>query len=492
MKRQAFNPFLPLSEYIADGEVHVFGDRVYLYGSHDKEGGNTFCMLDYVVYSAPADDLSDWRFDGVSYCAKDDPQYGERVKYLYAPDVVRGNDGRYYLYYCMAGEKGQHGYENPISVAVSDSPAGKFRFIGFVRDQNGKPFTERVMFDPAVINDDGTIRIYSGTCYPFENFSNAITKKILLKIQARMFGKSAKEIERIGGVMGAYTFTLADDMLTINSEAVRIMPLKTKDTPFSEHAFYEGASIRKIGNVYYFIYSSVKNHELCYATSRFPDCDFRFGGTIVSNGDVGFKGRKEKDRLNTTGTTHGCIEQINGRWYVFYHRLTHNSDYSRQMCAERINIASDGSIGQVPITSCGLNDGPLAGNGVYPAAIACILTNGKMRHITNRKGKGGVPNIANRGEERYIADICNKTYIGFRYFCLKGCTKVRFWLRGTGRGKMYVTAEQCKQTKEVFIFPSEDWRIYETIIDKQAFTSLYFYFKGNGKIDFLQFELRER
>jgi len=36
MKNQAFNPYLPCYEYIPDGEPHVFGDRVYIFGSHDK------------------------------------------------------------------------------------------------------------------------------------------------------------------------------------------------------------------------------------------------------------------------------------------------------------------------------------------------------------------------------------------------------------------------------------------------------------------------
>lgn len=73
MKKQVYNPFLPLDEYIPDGEPHIFGDRVYLYGSHDLEGGHTFCMGDYTVYSAPVDDLSDWRLEGVIYSAKQDP-----------------------------------------------------------------------------------------------------------------------------------------------------------------------------------------------------------------------------------------------------------------------------------------------------------------------------------------------------------------------------------------------------------------------------------
>lgn len=53
MKKQVFNPYLPLDRYIPDGEPHVFGDRVYIYGSHDKEGGDNFSLLDYECWSAP-------------------------------------------------------------------------------------------------------------------------------------------------------------------------------------------------------------------------------------------------------------------------------------------------------------------------------------------------------------------------------------------------------------------------------------------------------
>ena len=134
--------------------------------------------------------------------------------------------------------------------------------------------------------------------------------------------------------MGPCTVTVGDDMMTVTSEPRHIIPADVTGTSFAAHPFFEASSIRKIGEKYYFIYSSWQNHELCYATSDYPDRDFVFGGTIVSNGDVGYQGRAEKDRLNMTGTTHGSIENINGQWYVFYHRLTHKSDYSRQACAE--------------------------------------------------------------------------------------------------------------------------------------------------------------
>lgn len=83
MKRQAVNPVLPLSEYIPDGEPHVFGDRIYLFGSHDKEACETFCMLDYMGWSAPVDDLGNWTCSGSIYSAKQDPLYDpERMPHM--------------------------------------------------------------------------------------------------------------------------------------------------------------------------------------------------------------------------------------------------------------------------------------------------------------------------------------------------------------------------------------------------------------------------
>ena len=37
--RQVTNPYLPSWEYVPDGEPYVFGDRVYVYGSHDFFNG---------------------------------------------------------------------------------------------------------------------------------------------------------------------------------------------------------------------------------------------------------------------------------------------------------------------------------------------------------------------------------------------------------------------------------------------------------------------
>ena len=103
----AGNPFMAPWERIPDGEPRVFTDphtgsqRMYVYGSHDYYNGHVFCMGDYMGWSAPVDDLSDWRCEGVIYPRTADPLNADGHMCLYAPDVTQGPDGRYYLYYVL-------------------------------------------------------------------------------------------------------------------------------------------------------------------------------------------------------------------------------------------------------------------------------------------------------------------------------------------------------------------------------------------------------
>ena len=481
-----FNPFLPLSEYVPDGEPHIFGDRIYIFGSHDKEGGDTFCMLDYVTYSASVDDLTDWRYEGVIYRAEQDPQYKDKP-YMYAPDVVHGNDGKYYLYYSMSGFRGVGGYIGPISVAVSDSPAGPYEFLGFVRNKDGSPMEKYVCFDPGVINDDGIIRLYYGTQYPYEEEESFPETGI--EEMMEMFGRTREEILSYkDSIMGPVMLTLEDDMLTVKEEPHHIIPYRVKGTGFEEHPFFEASSIRKVNGRYYFIYSSMQNHELCYATSDYPDRDFVYGGTIVSNGDVGYNGRTAENKLNMTGTTHGSIIEVKGKWYVFYHRLTHKSDYSRQACAEEIHLEKDGSIKQVEITSCGLNGGPLPAKGSYPAGIACNITNGHMPHGSNSIFETSFPNFTNEGEDRFIGEISDGTLIGFKYFECRGLTKIKLTVKVKEPGCFNIqTAIDGDSIGHIDIpldaETSGEWREYETDIEiTDGIYPIYLLYKGKGSV----------
>lgn len=253
MKQQAFNPFLPLDTYIPDGEPHVFGDRVYLYGSHDKEGGNTFCMLGYEVWSAPVDDLGNWTSLGIVFSPKDTPYYCEERPYLYVPDCVRGNDGRYYLYCCPAGDKGKGGYDGPLLVAVSDAPDGKFTYLGEVKHPDGTPFQDCVLFDPAVINDGGVIRLYGGTGLWGGMQITRRNRFVMAKIASAVYHRPPEVFGGENDPLGPFMLVLDDDMMTVRSCTPHILPVPSKTNGFLGHAFYEGASIRKIGDTYYFL-----------------------------------------------------------------------------------------------------------------------------------------------------------------------------------------------------------------------------------------------
>lgn len=101
---------------------------------------------------------------------------------------------------------------------------------------------------------------------------------------------------------------------------------------------------------------------------------FCYRGVLNSNCDLHIDHDKPADMPMAYGANnHGSIVEINGDWYIFYHRHTNGTWYSRQGCAEKLHMNEDGSFAQAELTSCGLNGGPLPGKGVYPAYIACRL-----------------------------------------------------------------------------------------------------------------------
>ena len=435
MKHAAVNPYLPLWEYVPDGEPHVFDGRVYVYGSHDRFNGYNFCLNDYVGWSAPIEDLSDWRYEGILYRRTQDPRNADGSQCLYAPDVAQGPDGRYYLYYALNGT-------SVISVAVCDTPAGEYVYYGDVAYPDGTLLGERPgdehQFDPGVLADKDGAWLYSGFCPPM-----------------------------MPGRTGARAVRLAADMRTVISDPVTVVPgaQTAKGTGFEGHAFFEASSIRVVNGRYYFIYSSELSHELCYAVADHPLGPFTYGGTIISNADLGLS---DKVRY-FTGNNHGSIEQINGEWYVFYHRQTNSTNYSRQGCMEPITILSDGSIPQVEITSCGPNGGPLPA-GEYPAAIACNLYLTKPPVINADAGQNPFPHITQDAPDitepvdardtSYIATLTPGVVVGYKYFDCCGIRALAVRTRGMCYGAKLeiLLAPDADPIGSVPVVASNEWK----------------------------------
>ncbi len=123
------NPYMPLWEHVPDGEPRVFtynGEtRIYLYGSHDTKKTD-YCGPDYVVWSAPVDDPTNWTCHGVCYTASDGGD-------LYAPDVVQKGD-TFYMY--AAENRG-----SSIMLVTSKCPWGPFE----------NPVKTELGFDPGIL-----------------------------------------------------------------------------------------------------------------------------------------------------------------------------------------------------------------------------------------------------------------------------------------------------------------------------------------------------
>lgn len=477
--KNVYNPYLGPTIFCPDGEPRIYEGRVYVYSSQDHFNSTRYCPGNYRFFSADVNDLSSWCAPECSY-----PRKGKGNPFgahcLWAPDCVRGKDGLYYLYYCF-------NFDNKIAVARSERPDGPFTFYGYVRHEDGKLYGhkkgDRFCFDPgAIVTSDGNIYLYSG-------FS---PRKDLIRM-LKMQGKKNVSAH------GCQALKLKDDMKTMDGNPKDLIPgyENSNGTGFEGHEFYEAASMREINGKFYCVYSSILSHELCYAISDKPDGGFVFGGPLISNGDIGYQGRSEKDALNYWGNNHGSLVQIKEQWYIFYHRQTNKNEQTRQGCAEKITIKEDGSIAQVEMTSCGLNEGPLPGIGKYPSYIACNLVGpeGAVKCSYGPFSKGKYkehPCLTVEDNTQYVQNLRNKAYCGFKYFKNEGANKLIVIAR-SGKGSLFIQTDKTKNpVASIPLRDIDQWQEYEVSFHCEEETfPLYFTYQGEESIDLLSFELSQ-
>lgn len=384
------NPFMPLWEHVPDGEPRVFeynGEtRVYLYGSHDTLK-TEYCGPDQVVWSAPVDDLTNWTCHGVCYTATDGGV-------LYAPDVVQKGD-TYYMYAaeCCGGR---------IMVAKSKTPWGPFT----------DPVKTELGFDPGVlVDDDGKVYAYWGFC-------------------------------------GCYCAELNDDMATIKPGTLHEHPMGHTRAPWARDdghydendAFFEASSPRKVMGKYVYIYSkryftpnpemgvySDNNGFLSYKFSDKPLEDFRPGGDISFNGGEILKNPDGTGTMSYRwGNNHGSIIEVNGKWYVFYHRQTGTNEFSRQAMLEPVDVAMDHS-GKIFIGDITYKDGePVSsrpvemtsqGGHVNGLDAYKLISAGYACHVYGGAGKAYIAPVYEQTDSASapVVDITNGTTVGLRY-----------------------------------------------------------------------------
>ena len=151
MSLSAQNPYLPLWEHLPDGEPRVFEDpdhpgkyRAYIIGSHDTHY-TEYCGNDIRMWSAPVEDLSQWKDEGPIFKYFIDGHWDT----MFAPDLVEVNDREtgkrtYYLY------PHSRGWRRVPMVCKSDRPDGPFTPINLTEDGHACLDGSLIDFDPSV------------------------------------------------------------------------------------------------------------------------------------------------------------------------------------------------------------------------------------------------------------------------------------------------------------------------------------------------------
>jgi hypothetical protein len=284
--------YLVPGDYMADPAVHVFGDTVYIYPSHDRESGipendngDHFDMNDYHVFSTKDIENGPVTDHGVVLKVADIPWAGRQ---LWDNDVAF-RDGRYYMYFPLKDKTDIF----RIGVAVADKPEGPFVPMS-------DPMKGSYSIDPAVFADkDGHHYMYFGGLWGGQ----------LQRYKDNKALESAYLPEGDEPSLPARVARLADNMLEFAEEPRPVIildengqPLKAGDT---SRRFFEASWMHVYNGVYYFSYSTGDTHRLCYAIGDNPYGPFTYQGVILTP-VVGW-------------TTHHAIVEFKGRWYLFHH-----------------------------------------------------------------------------------------------------------------------------------------------------------------------------
>lgn len=445
------NPYLPLWEHLPDGEPRVFEDpdnpgkfRAYIIGSHDITY-SAYCGNDIRMWSAPVEDLSQWRDEGPIFSHFVDGQWDT----MFAPDLVEVKDRKtgkktYYLY------PHSRGWRRVAMVCKSDRPDGPFTPVNLTEDGRQCLPGSMIDFDPSVfieyVTDKKDPDYEKGfRAYVFYGFQRSTAFEL---DQDNMYAI------RPGTKVHDYFIPASERYGVVRDPAGTEYPALYKGQNPGDFNFFEASSIRQVGNKYVMVFSGYSgpdyglgstNSALRYAFGDSPLGPWRSGGVLVDS--RGVVPNEDGSRLMTTNAahnTHGSIEEINGQWYVFYHRPPRGFGNARQAMVAPVKItwdkkkvadggkvtitaydpfaknnewtasAADGNTYTgAEVTSEGFQIFGLPPYRYYSAGIACYMTGNHWMQDNH--------DVWNNSMD--LAGITNRGIIGFKYFGFGGLAK---------------------------------------------------------------------
>ena len=295
----AQNPLIR-NQFSADPSARVFGDRVYVFPSHDilatKDRGRLdwFCMEDYHVFSS--ENLTDWTDHGVIVQQNEVPWVKPDSYSMWAPDCIERN-GKYYFYFPSTIKDSLTDIKGfTIGVAVADKPEGPYK-------PEPLPIKGVKGIDPNVFIDK------DGQAYLYWSQGNI------------------------------YAAKLKENVLELDSEVMTLGELP-------KEGLKEGPYMLERNGIYYLTYPHVENktERLEYAISDNPLGPFKFAGVIMD------------EWANGCWTNHQSIINFKNQWYLFYHHNDYspNFDKARSIRADSLSFNADGTIQKVIPTLRGI------------------------------------------------------------------------------------------------------------------------------------------
>ena len=287
----AGNPILP--GWFADPTIKKFGDIYYIYATTDNEmlasGAPT------VWYSKDFKNWYNYTMEIPSFSAKS-------ITNFWAPDIIEGDDGKYYLYFgnCEIGCN-IYGY-------VSDSPVGPWKKLS---DQ-----------DVPVISNG----------YPRENFPS---------LDAQFFKDSDGKIYGYWGTWVHYNGGYAVGEL--NKKTMSGMTHSTNIPLAQTPAPFEAAYMMKKGSKYILMYSGASCHDETYNV-RYSYSDSPYGPFTPGKNNPILSTNEDK---TVHGPGHHSVLQEKDDYYIVYHKHDYpmtRGGLARQVCVDKMIFENDSTI----------------------------------------------------------------------------------------------------------------------------------------------------
>ncbi|MDQ8202229.1 family 43 glycosylhydrolase [Pelagicoccus sp. SDUM812003] len=282
------NPILP--GYYADPSIVSYQGKHYIYATIDPWGGEQLSCWE-------STDFKNWTLHLLNWPTKTactSPTSLDAM--VWAPSVVQGTDGRFYMHVSVGSE---------VWVGVADHPLGPWE--NPLGDQPMIPSTfakDYHMIDAqAFVDDDGSAYLYWGSGWNWTN------------------GR-------------CYAAKLSPDMSRFEGEVINVTPSN----------FFEAPIMVKENGRYFLMYSdgktTIDTYQVHYAVGDSPLGPF----TEAMNSPILVTDHSK----NISSPGHHTVFEHEGQNYILYHR--HNIPFEpvhRQICVDKLEFTDDGLIQEV-------------------------------------------------------------------------------------------------------------------------------------------------